>query len=299
MNCLHTSTIFPIKDLEGNNVLFRVYGIDRISDDVSCGNLTNIKSLFTGLDKNHLNRPTGQIDVLIGFEYAGFHPIRERSCGHLLLLSNIFGKCIGGSHQLLEENTRKVIQHVQVLHVEKAEINDFFDAETLGVECSPKCGSCRCGKCPIGGKQFNLKEEREQHQIEEGLTHKDDHWEAQYPWIRDPNDLPDNRSAALAMLKSTEKRLSTNKVHAETYNNQIQDMIDRNVARKLSNDELQLHRGPVFYLSHHEVIKPESESTPCRIVFNSSATYQGHVLNEYWAKGPNLMNNMLGILIRF
>jgi len=151
----------------------------------------------------------------------------------------------------------------------------------------------------VGGKQFNLKEEREQHQIEEGLTHKGDHWEAQYPWIRNPNDLPDNRCAALAMLKSTEKRLSTNKMHAETYNSQIQDMVDRNVARKLSNDELQSHQGPVFYLSHHEVIKPESESTPCRIVFNSSATYQGHVLNEYWAKGPNLMNNMLGILIRF
>jgi len=121
----------------------------------------------------------------------------------------------------------------------------------------------------------NSSEEREQHQIEEGLTHKGDHWEAQYPWIRNPNDLPDNRCAALAMLKSTEKRLSTNKMHAETYNSQIQDMVDRNVARKLSNDELQSHQGPVFYLSHHEVIKPESESTPCRIVFNSSATYQG------------------------
>ena len=25
----------------------------------------------------------------------------------------------------------------------------------------------------------------------------------------------------------------------------------------------------------------------------------GHVLNEYWAKGPDLLNNLLGILIRF
>jgi len=87
------------------------------------------------------------------------------------------------------------------------------------------------------------------------------------------------------------KRLSINKVHAETYNNQIQDTVNKNVAHKLSKDELQ-HQGPVFYLSHHEVNKPKSES----IVFNSSATYQGHVLNECWAKGPNLMNNMLGIL---
>lgn len=25
----------------------------------------------------------------------------------------------------------------------------------------------------------------------------------------------------------------------------------------------------------------------------------GHVLNDYWAKGPDLLNNLLGILIRF
>ena len=25
----------------------------------------------------------------------------------------------------------------------------------------------------------------------------------------------------------------------------------------------------------------------------------GHVLNEYWAKGPDLLNSLLGMLIRF
>ena len=58
-------------------------------------------------------------------------------------------------------------------------------------------------------------------------------------------------------------------------------------------------KGPVFYLSHHEILKPDSESTPCRIVFDSSATFKGHVLNNYWTKGPDLLNNLLGILIQF
>ena len=52
-------------------------------------------------------------------------------------------------------------------------------------------------------------------------------------------------------------------------------------------------------ITHHEVLKPESKSTPVRIVFNSSANYMGYVLNEYWAKGPDLLNNLLGVLIRF
>ena len=75
-------------------------------------------------------------------------------------------------------------------------------------------------------------------------------------------------------------------------------MIDRDVARKLTKDKLQKYKGPVHYISHHKVLK-QTPSTPVRIVFNSSANYMVHVLNEYWAKGPDLLNSLLGILIRF
>ena len=55
----------------------------------------------------------------------------------------------------------------------------------------------------------------------------------------------------------------------------------------------------MHYINHHAVLKPDSQTTPCRIVFNSSAAYQGHILNNYWAKGPDLINNMVGIILRF
>ena len=47
------------------------------------------------------------------------------------------------------------------------------------------------------------------------------------------------------------------------------------------------------------MLKPSSKSTPCRIVFNSSANFHGHILNEYYAEGPQMLNNLLGILLRF
>ena len=47
------------------------------------------------------------------------------------------------------------------------------------------------------------------------------------------------------------------------------------------------------------MLKPESKSTPCRIVFNRSANFHGHVLNEYFAKGPDIMNKLFGVLLRF
>ena len=76
-------------------------------------------------------------------------------------------------------------------------------------------------------------------------------------------------------------------------------MVDREVARKLTLKELKEYKGPIHYISHREVLKPDSKSTPVRIAFNSSARYVGNALNDYWAKGPHLLNDLLVILIRF
>ena len=35
------------------------------------------------------------------------------------------------------------------------------------------------------------------------------------------------------------------------------------------------------------------------IVFNSSANFRGHIPNEYYTKGPDMLNNLLGVLLRF
>ena len=76
---------------------------------------------------------------------------------------------------------------------------------------------------------------------------------------------------------------------------QIQDMVDRNVARKLSNGELE---GPKFYISHLAVNNPQS--TPVRIVFNSSQEYHEVSLNDALYKGSDAyMNNLLGLLLRW
>jgi hypothetical protein len=36
-----------------------------------------------------------------------------------------------------------------------------------------------------------------------------------------------------------------------------------------------------------------------KIVFNSSASFNGHCLNDYWHKGPDLLSNLFGVLLRF
>ena len=53
------------------------------------------------------------------------------------------------------------------------------------------------------------------------------------------------------------------------------------------------------YIAHHAVVRPEKKTTPIRIVFNSSASFKGHSLNDYWYKGPDLLNNLFGVVLRF
>ena len=85
------------------------------------------------------------------------------------------------------------------------------------------------------------------------------HKGSKIPCIRDPKELPNNKIAAFGKLKSTER----NSNHAEMYSSQIQDMVEGGVVQKIMQVEIDSYKGPVFYLSYHEILKPDSESTPC------------------------------------
>ncbi|XP_014667636.1 PREDICTED: uncharacterized protein LOC106809165 [Priapulus caudatus] len=103
----------------------------------------------------------------------------------------------------------------------------------------------------------------------------------------------------MAKLVSIEQRLMKNETNARLYDEQMKEMEEKGYSKKLGLEEIQNYKGPVHYISHHAVIRPEKKSTPVRIVFNSSASFKGHSLNDYWEKGPDLLNDLFGVLLRF
>ena len=125
-------------DKSGNSIEFQVYGIDKISSCVNTMDVAGVIHLFHAVSKTEVDRPAGDIDILIGYKYAGFHPVRMPSSDHLLLLGNQFGRCLGGSHQKLNEKAKMLIQHATVHLTTPVNIESLFDTEALGVECTPE-----------------------------------------------------------------------------------------------------------------------------------------------------------------
>ena len=162
----------PLIDKQGKTVEFQVYGINQISTEVKEMNVEGVLHLFDDLTAVDVKRPIGEIIVLIGFEYAGFHPVREQFSGHLLLLSNRFDKCLGGSRPNLCEGTQHIVKHIIIHHFRRVIIQDVYYTEVMGVNV---------GSAHWDGKNYTLKEEHELKLIEVGLKHMGNHWIARYP----------------------------------------------------------------------------------------------------------------------
>ena len=220
-------------------VSIEVLGMEKISTPINYIDIGFVKEVFEHCPKD-IVRPTGrEIDILVGIEYAAYHPVQREVCGQLVLLENQFGYVVAGSHPKLKEQTSLLVQHAVVLH-SHGNIEKFFEIENLGVSCQPKCGSCRCGTCHPGGKNMSLKEEEELKLIENNIRFNEatGRWIAHYPWIKDPYLLPDNQFMASATLRSTERRLAQNPKHSELYSRQMEDMLNRGAAREISEEEL-------------------------------------------------------------
>ncbi|KAI2653796.1 Triostin synthetase I [Labeo rohita] len=123
------------------------------------------------------------------------------------------------------------------------EFLEWWKWDSIGAACKLMCITCHCGNCQPGGKEMTLTKERELKFIKEGLTYvkedvhnKSPHWNAKYPWTKDPASLPNNRSGVEATFLRTERQLKREPEWKITYAAQIHEMVERGAAIKLTED---------------------------------------------------------------
>ena len=308
------------------------YGLDEIARVDYAVDVKRLEMLFPRAGS--LKRPK-KVELLISAKEGRLSPQQMQRRGDLVLWSSPLGKTVTGVHADLTEGL-EVTAHVASSHcalsmkteavrieipvscpgrscggvstvaVSNAEVMEWMRWDSIGAACEPLCGNCQCGKCPPGGKNMSLAEERDLEVIKKGLTfkvsdeHSDkSHWDASYPWKEDPSTLPNNRNAVKATFLRSEARLERNQEWKDTYAKQVHDMIERGAAVKLSQSVMEKWCGAVWYINHLMAPNPHSTSTPVRIVWDSSQEYRGVSMNSILLKGPDVLNPIRAVLLRF
>ncbi|KAM4521343.1 uncharacterized protein PAE49_002487, partial [Odontesthes bonariensis] len=316
------------------------YGMEQIAKVHQAIEPEKLKTFFPDVQLEELQRPK-EVELLISHREGRLAPQRLKVIGDLVLWESPLGKTVGGAHpDLLEEvevaayesrthfarsmRTAAVryqeitvpasepgwLQQEDVAHTTTSASNreflEWWHWDSIGAACEPRCGGCRCGNCPPGGKDMTLAEEREFEIIKGGLTHKEEdahtptpHWDAKYPWTEDPASLPNNKRAVQACFLKMEKQLSKEPDWKVAYATQIHEMVQRGAAIKLTNEVMEKWEGPVWYVSHLVAPNPHSVTTPVRIVWNSSQKYKGVSMNDLLLKGPDVLNPIRAVLLRF
>ncbi|XP_061170784.1 uncharacterized protein LOC133180260 [Saccostrea echinata] len=120
-------------------------------------------------------------------------------------------------------------------------------------------------------------------------------WTAPLPFRSPREPIPDNYQMALRRAKSLDASLHHNEVkkgHFLAFMQKILDNKHAELAPYLPHNKKRWYL-PLFGVYHPR--KPDQ----IRGVFDASAKYEGVSLNDQLLQGPDLINNLLGILIRF
>ena len=124
------------------------------------------------------------------------------------------------------------------------------------------------------------------------------HYEVGILWKTDSPKLPYNRELAVKRLDSLERKFSRNLEFAKKYVSNMKQYFDSGYSRYLTTSEAKNITDITNYIPHHGVIHPKKPGK-LRIVFDAASKFSNTSLNSHLLKGPDLLNNLVTVLMRF
>ena len=106
--------------------------------------------------------------------------------------------------------------------------------------------------------------------------------------------MPDNRRQAVLSMNYNRRRMCKDKTFNEEYSSFMSKLFRLGFARIVPQTGVK-EKG--WFLTHHGVYHPTKGKM--RVVFNCSAEQDGVSLNSKLLQGPDLMNGLLGVLLKF
>ena len=145
--------------------------------------------------------------------------------------------------------------------------------------------------------EMSQEELRFLRELESTVILREGHYEMALP-LRDREvPVPNNRPQAEQRALWLKGKLLRNKNLYNDYKVFMADLISKGYARKVPTDH-QESSNVKWYIPHHGIYHPHKPGK-IRVVFDCSARYQGKSLNDLLLNGPDLTNNLFGVLLRF
>ncbi|XP_070071112.1 uncharacterized protein [Drosophila takahashii] len=135
-------------------------------------------------------------------------------------------------------------------------------------------------------------------------THKRDQdgvYIVEYPFKKDMPTIQDpSLRQALNRFAMLEIKFRRNPALKNQYCEFMKDYLQRGHMEMLDKPQLNVPEKNCFYLAHHAVLKAESSTTKCRVVFDGSGKdITGHSLNDRLHIGPPIQRDLFGVCLRF
>ena len=118
------------------------------------------------------------------------------------------------------------------------------------------------------------------------------HYSVGLLWKEEQPELPNNKPLAERRLKAMKKRFLKDPDLFKRYSEKMEEYIS-NYAEPVSEASVACNK--LNYIPHHCT----SGNAKFRVVFDCSARWDGKCLNDQLLHGPDLTNNLVGVLLRF
>ena len=136
-------------------------------------------------------------------------------------------------------------------------------------------------------------------QLEQTTKLVDGRYEVGLPWAEDNPRIENNYFSAHSQFCSLERRLEKDLSLKARYRDTIKVDLENEYVRKLDEEELGETKDETqWYVPHHPVINPHKPEK-VRRVCNAAAKFRGTSLNDMLLTGPDLLQNLVGIIFRF
>ena len=114
--------------------------------------------------------------------------------------------------------------------------------------------------------------------------------------LRTPEkDVPNNRNHVVQRASWLKKKLTANQKMFEDYKTFMDTIISKGYAKVSTKAPVP---SKTWYIPHHGVYHPHKPDK-IRVVFDCSLEYKSYCLNKELLQGPDLTNQLIGVLLRF